>query len=201
MGVVLADGIFTGANPAYKVGELAYQIRDSDPRFIICESSNFHVAVEAARAGGVPESNVFLHDGHQIFGGADDSPKSFSNRHWSRLIGSEKDGEQFAWKGSDSNRTIALNYSSGTTGLPKGVEITHRNYVANTEAFVYLAKLQPEYLKVNPRTKALCFLPMYHAMAQTWIFSCVKRGNTVYLMKKFDFIKMLENIQKVPQSA
>jgi len=45
--------------------------------------------------------------------------------------------------------------------------------------------------------KWLCFLPMYHAMAQTiMIAGGPKQGIPVYIMKKFDFIGMLEAIQK-----
>jgi long-subunit acyl-CoA synthetase (AMP-forming) len=45
--------------------------------------------------------------------------------------------------------------------------------------------------------KWLCYLPLYHAMAQT-IFIAVgpKRGIPVYIMKKFDFLQMLEALQK-----
>jgi len=43
----------------------------------------------------------------------------------------------------------------------------------------------------------LCFLPFYHAMAQAiFIFSAAKRRIPVYVMKKYDFVKMLESLQK-----
>jgi 4-coumarate--CoA ligase len=45
--------------------------------------------------------------------------------------------------------------------------------------------------------KWLCFLPFYHAMAQTiFIAGGLTRGIPVYIMKKFDFVQMLENVQK-----
>lgn len=59
------------------------------------------------------------------------------------------------------------------------------------------AKLQKDWDKSLPRARWLCFLPMYHAMAQS-IFGimALKMQIPVYMMPKFDFVKMLENVQK-----
>lgn len=50
-------------------------------------------------------------------------------------IGSEKEGQRFAWDELSTselaNRTLALNYSSGTTGIPKSVELSHKHIIAN----------------------------------------------------------------------
>ena len=98
---------------------------------------------------------------------------------------------------SVKDTTVTLNYSSGTTGVPKGVEITHRNYVSNAVQMEFQAALDPKYEEKRRRAKYLCFLPLYHAMAQT-IFgvNAMKLSVPVYVMPKFDFVKMLENIQR-----
>lgn len=50
---------------------------------------------------------------------------------------------------------------------------------------------------VDKNRKWLCFLPFYHAMAQTiFIAGALRRGIPVYIMKKFDFVQMLENVQR-----
>ena len=94
-------------------------------------------------------------------------------------------------------RTAVLNYSSGTTGVPKGVEISHLNYVSNCMQTDFIAHLAPGYDEWLKRAVGLSFLPMYHAYGQTHHgVSMPLKGIPVYMMQKFDFIKMLEYIQK-----
>ncbi|RZH99685.1 AMP-binding protein, partial [Staphylococcus aureus] len=55
----------------------------------------------------------------------------------------------------------------------------------------------PDYKEKLTRARVLCFLPMYHAMAQNIFIACaVTRGVPVYIMPKFDFNKVLEYIGK-----
>jgi 4-coumarate--CoA ligase len=66
----------------------------------------------------------------------------------------------------------------------------------------FMAKLSPEYEERTKRAKQLCFLPMYHAMGQS-IFgvTCPVQLIPVYMMPKFDFIKVLENVQRFQITA
>ena len=200
LGVIMAGGIFTGANPIYVARELAYQLQDSEATFLITAEESFETALEAAQSIGMDKSRVFLFDGGlATINGTGSGRKGV--RHWSHLLASPEESAAFAWDNlsteEDLNRTAALNYSSGTTGVPKGVEITHRNYVSNATQVAHLGKLSPEYNNKTRRARFLCFLPMYHAMAQT-IFgiNSPKRGVRVYIMQKFSFEKMLENVEK-----
>ena len=163
MGVVMAGGIFTGANPAYVARELAHQLRDSDATFLLCARPNLEVALNAASHAGFPNSRVYVFDDH-----AGNGTSESGCSHWSSLLGSVEEGRRFEWnpctEPGESDQTVALNYSSGTTGLPKGVEITHRNYVANclqSKSNFDRRKGAEEDLKTE---RWLCFLPMYHAM-------------------------------------
>ncbi|KAJ9638944.1 hypothetical protein H2199_006805 [Coniosporium tulheliwenetii] len=204
MGVIMAGGIFTGANPGYVARELAYQLQDSGATFLITAEASLATALEAADAVGMRHDRIFVFNDNETDEASgpnvqQDRPKGV--RHWSHLLAPASSARIFAWEAlttpSQTSRTIALNYSSGTTGPPKGVEITHHNYVSNTAQTVALARLAPDFEAMNARARWLCFLPMYHAMAQT-IF-CVAaplRGIPVYVMPKFDFLGMLEAVQK-----
>lgn len=93
--------------------------------------------------------------------------------------------------------TASSKADNEATGVPKGVEITHRNYIANCIQMEFQGKLQADWNEKLLRARWLCFLPMYHAMAQS-IFGimALKLEIPVYMMPKFDFVGMLENIQK-----
>ncbi|KAF2087405.1 acetyl-CoA synthetase-like protein [Saccharata proteae CBS 121410] len=201
LGTVMAAGIFTGANPGYVARELAYQLTDSGATFMITSRASLDTALEAAHGANLDPSRVFVMDDDEgaatFTGDGDDVGKV---RHWSSLLAPAEDAAKFSWEklsGSELDRTIALNYSSGTTGRPKGVMITHRNYVSNAEQTIAVAKADKLYEERNARARWLAFVPMYHAMGQT-IFCCAaaKRGIPVYVMKKFDFLGMLECVQR-----
>lgn len=200
LGTLCGGGIFTGANPSYVARELAYQLKDSGAIYLLCADASLDTGIEAATMIGMPLDRVFVFNHANFEPSASPIAPHKGCQHWSTLLASPEDAASFAWddlRGDASNTTLALNYSSGTTGVPKGVEITHSCYVANTVQFILQAQLHPEYEVQNARAKWLCFLPMYHAMAQAIFLVCAfVRGVPVWIMPKFDFLKVLEYIQK-----
>jgi 4-coumarate--CoA ligase len=138
LGVAMAGGIFTGANPAYVTRELSYQLKDSGARFLICTESSLETGVQAAKQANLSISNVFLFDdGVATFEGRKVEKDMLDGkiRHWTTLLDSKEKGRAYHWPElkteEELDRVVALNYSSGTTGVAKGVMITHKNYVAN----------------------------------------------------------------------
>ncbi|KAJ5082460.1 hypothetical protein N7532_011503, partial [Penicillium argentinense] len=198
MGSIMAGAIFTGANPTYVARELAFQLQDSGATYLICAGAVLDTGIEAAKLAGLSRDRVFIFD-NAIYEGQGQPSKGC--RYWGELVASPEEGRGFAWEELNTpekaNTTLVLNYSSGTTGRPKGVEITHKNYCANMLQYTHLASLHPDYAQKLTRARWLCFLPLYHAMAQNiFIAAALYRQTPVYMMPKFDFVKMLEYTQK-----
>jgi 4-coumarate--CoA ligase len=201
MGIIMAGGIFTGTNPTYLKTELAHQLRDSGAKLMFCNESQLETGLEAAEMVGIAHDRIFIFD-DEALGNKHNKGLTFAHscKNWTSLLVSIDEASMFKWEEFDSledNRTICLNYSSGTTGVPKGVEITHYNYVANCTQFIHQIQLDPDELQQRSRDRQICFLPLYHAMAQT-IFLAVrpKRRVPVWIMRKYTLPNLLENIER-----
>jgi 4-coumarate--CoA ligase len=200
MGTIMAGGIFTGANPACTTRELAYQIKDSGAKIVLATAGSLNTVLEAAEQCGLGGQCVFvIDDGHETL---EDKGKSVGTvRHWSDLFVSQPLAIGFAWPElsheEQRDTTAVLNYSSGTTGFAKGVQITHRNYIANCIQANYLSLLGENIEAKIARTRHLSVLPMYHAYGQTtFCVNAVALGTPVFIMWKYDFITMLTYIHK-----
>ncbi|HVY66683.1 MAG TPA: long-chain fatty acid--CoA ligase [Gammaproteobacteria bacterium] len=87
-------------------------------------------------------------------------------------------GHVAATNGDD---TAVVLYTSGTTGKPKGAELTHLNLVLNAHLF------RTELLPLDAHTVALCALPLFHIFGQTAVQNAVlAAGGTVVLLPRFD---------------
>ncbi|KAJ1326424.1 4-coumarate--CoA ligase [Microdochium nivale] len=193
MGILMAGGIFTGANPSFVPREVAYQLKDSGAKFMIAADKSLEIAVEAAKEVGMPSSSVFAYDDTAL----DKTPATarLGVNHWTSLLADPAAAAKYSWvePADTKSTTCCLNYSSGTTGVPKGVEITHHAYVANGVGVTYVTKKRPDYDAWLARQRQLCFLPLYHAFGQTY-FTCnfPHLRVPVYIMPAFDFVKFLE---------
>ena len=209
LGVLMAGGIFTGANPTFVARELAYQLRDSEASILIVAEAALKTALDAAKQVGFPRDSIY------VFGNSAQTPAELvassipepgangridGVRHWTELVaGDVAQAENWGWEEpvDPAQTTCCLNYSSGTTGVPKGVEITHTAYVANGAGVVYCQSLDPKWAERVERYRGLCFLPLYHAYGQTfYVANLPHLWAPVYVMEGFDFVKMLEYIQK-----
>ncbi|KAI1429203.1 AMP-binding enzyme [Xylaria sp. FL1777] len=197
MGILMAGGIFSGANPNFVARELAYQLKDSGAYILFAADGSMEIAMEAAEQAGLPKSRVYSFDATGM-----DKQKGkarLGSQHWTSLLASETDAAKFDWiePADPKATTCCLNYSSGTTGVPKGVEISHYSYVANGANVRYVDDMDPDITEKRKTYRQLCFLPCYHGYGQTYFMSNFPQaGIPVYIMPSFNFEKMLQHIQR-----
>jgi acyl-CoA synthetase (AMP-forming)/AMP-acid ligase II len=170
-GTALAGGTVTTINPVYTPGEIEHQLRDAGAKLLVTYPQAIESALEGARRTGVEE--VF------VLGEAEGATPV------AELLG-EPLGEQVAVEPQD---TVALPYSSGTTGLPKGVMLSHRNLVVNME------QAQAP-LRVAEDDVLIGVLPFFHIYGMTVIMNLGLRvGTTIVTMPRFDLEQFLGTIQ------
>ncbi|CAN9321860.1 unnamed protein product [Alternaria alternata] len=180
-GTQLVGGVVCPLNFMYTVDELVSQLTSSKAKGLLTNTTCLDVACKAASKVGLPLDRVLLV--------GDVKPTTTSVRHFSTL------------KSLSSVERVTINpkedlaylvYSSGTTGVPKGVMLTHENINANT-----VQKLAADGQGPDWRTdKSIGFLPMYHIYGiAALILAPVFYGSTAYIMQGFDLPKFCETVQ------
>ena len=168
-GTSLVGAACTSINPLYTHDELVFQLRHARARFLVTVPELAERAVAAAREAGVEEVYVF---------GEADGATPFA-----ALL--DVDGDPPRIPIVPAEQVVALPYSSGTTGLPKGVMLTHRNLVA----FIL------QYLGPRPTYDSdviVGFLPFFHIYGLMVILNVALRtGATIVTMPRFDLEEYL----------
>ncbi|MFB6232724.1 MAG: AMP-binding protein [Haloarculaceae archaeon] len=173
-GTTAVGGVVTTINPLYTVEELRRQLEDTGARYLLTVPPFAEKATEAADAAAVEEVFVLGESG--------------VGTPFPALLDTERDPPDVDVDPSD---TAVLPYSSGTTGMPKGVELTHRNIVAN---LCQIAGVEPKELGADDVSVGV--LPFYHIYGMTVTMNWhIREGATVVTVPKFELEPFLETLE------
>lgn len=197
--------MFTGANPSYTVAELERHFKISNAKFFVTEPTTAKNVRKAAQACGITKPSVWLFDEHLKA-----SISGYSS--WRELlIHGEADWIRFNDENTAKNTTAALLFSSGTTGLPKAVMISHQNLVAQHTMFLGRNKRPYEVgscpLHVNleriekysllRQVSQLLFTPQFHVGSLPFShLAMLKEGFKTYHSRRFELELYLRSVEQ-----
>jgi acyl-CoA synthetase (AMP-forming)/AMP-acid ligase II len=160
-----AGGVISPANPAYTVRELAFQLKNSGAKALVTQLPHIENAKAAAKQAGIPESHIIL------IGDQRDPEKKI--KHFTSILNMSSTTRCRKLNINPEKDLAFLVYSSGTTGMPKGVMLSHRNIVANV--------LQLDVGEGGKKTwnggpdgkgdRILAFLPFFHIYGKVFYWT------------------------------
>lgn len=169
-------------NPSYKEREIGYQLENAGASAIVIQRELLPLLQLVLSQKDLPNLKHVIVTGDSI---PEDMPEAIA---WAKLMRSSSP-ERPPKVEINGDDLLALPYSSGTTGLPKGVMLSHRNLTTNNLQFTL--SLQTDLTDV-----ALIFLPFYHIYGVMLTGSFLACSGTQVLMERFDLLQSLELCEK-----
>ena len=168
-GILRADGTVVPMNVLLKGREVKFYLEDPEAKWLFA----WHDFAEAAEKGaGEAGAEVILV-----------KPGEFE-----QLLGDAEPDRDLAER--DGSDTAVILYTSGTTGQPKGAELTHDNMLANARASRNLFKTSDDDIVLGA-------LPLFHSFGQTCTMNAgAVGGATLTFIPRFDPAKALEIIER-----
>lgn len=168
--------VLVNVNPAYRAYELAFVLRKSGMKALLLQEkdrrSDYRAILEEARAG----QRLALE--HIVYFGSED---------WARML---EQGRDIAAPPTKADEVTNIQYTSGTTGSPKGVLLTHRNLLNNAAIIV-------ESLRIDERDRIVVPVPLYHCFGCVigTLVAVVSGAAMILPAASFDALETLQAIQ------
>lgn len=178
-GILKAGLVLVPLNPLLRAGEIAYHLSDSDSRVLITFETFADEAVKgAAQVDGVSTYVVNLP-------GSDQRPEG--TRSYDELYAADDTGEI---EPTNADDTAVLLYTSGTTGRPKGAELTHFQLYMNCTTGGELFGFEDDDIGV-------AVLPLFHVFGLSSVLNvAVRFGGTIVLIPRFEADPVLDAIER-----
>ncbi|MFC4502572.1 MULTISPECIES: 4-coumarate--CoA ligase family protein [Streptomyces] len=178
-GILRSGATATTINALFTAHDIAKQLTDANATMLITVSALLPQAQEAARTVGITAENLIVLDG--------DGVAATGHPNADDLLAQGAPAPQVDF--DPATHLAVLPYSSGTTGNPKGVMLTHRNLVAN------MAQIRP-LLAMRSDDKILAVLPFFHIYGMTVLLNAALQARaTLVVMPRFDLTDFLGTIQ------
>ncbi|KAK7255020.1 hypothetical protein RIF29_28419 [Crotalaria pallida] len=179
LGASFLGAMTTAANPFFTQAEIAKQAKASNAKLLITQASYYEKVKD-------------LLDVKLMFVDYPTQEVEERHLHFSELI--EADENEMPQVKINPDDVVTLPYSSGTTGLPKGVMLTHKGLVTSIAQQV---DGENPNLYFHSEDVILCVLPLFHIYSLNSVFLCGLRAKAaILLMPKFDINSLLGLIQK-----
>ncbi|KAF8891414.1 phenylacetyl-CoA ligase [Infundibulicybe gibba] len=197
--VLQLGGVIAATSPSLTADELVYQLQIAKPVLLVVHLDVLPTALKAAGTLGFPQSKIIVIDGHK-------SPNPLPYTSIEDLVRegrSAPDFTEMTFKQGEAKTTTAfLCFSSGTTGKPKAVCISHYNLICNVIQVATFNRIHEEYApwddrRFRPGDVCSGVLPLYHIYGLVVnLHFILYAGMTLVVTQKFNFEQMLDSISR-----
>jgi long-chain acyl-CoA synthetase len=180
-------GIAVQINPMYVEREIEHVLQDSGAEYMVVFAAFYdrvkkvqaHTKVKKLIVVDFGDQATTLADGDERF---EDFLKAYTSKAPEIAIDPRED-------------TAVFQYTGGTTGLSKGVMLTHANIMANVEQTYNFSFQRLDHVPENP--KVMCVLPMFHIYGLSSVtFLGIRAGCNLIILPRFDVQEVVQTVQR-----
>ncbi|KAI4723093.1 acetyl-CoA synthetase-like protein [Aureobasidium sp. EXF-10727] len=188
LAIIMAGGVFSGANPMYKAGELRHHFEVSETKFVFSDPASL-AAVSEASEGLFDAGNIIVWGDEEA--GASVGARYSLAGFLAGLAGAPAlDPVSFDDETRARDTVAVLMSTSGTTGLPKMAARSHLSLVTENLAI-------QDGLAKNYEVARLLFTPFFHGFtAPLALVDALVHGRTTYVMPRFNVDNCLEYVER-----